>query len=346
MAKETSKNIEEEIDLLALFESLWKERVLIVVISVIITLFGLGSTFVIPPTYEAEVKLLPPSILDIVELKKFDAHENEPRNKPTPTEIFTEFLGTLKSKQLQQKFLEQEGVMKYLFEKDITQVKALDLFDRMIGIHESNIKTNGFSFKMQFKDADLATKFANQFIENGINEYRLYLTNLFNLEKDYKIKELELKKKSLINSNTLSLNSEISKLKQAYVIAEKLNIIEPPESTEKNFKSFNYHTEEMRYFYSQGTRALNLEIETLNKNKEEVFPEGLAQINSKLKFMNSLSFDATKFSPVKIDLPAEYSVEIKPKRSLILIVSAFVGGFLAITFVLARKWVRNLRLHT
>ena len=151
MAKETSKNIEEEIDLLALFESLWKERVLIVVISVIITLFGLGSTFVIPPTYEAEVKLLPPSILDIVELKKFDAHENEPRNKPTPTEIFTEFLGTLKSKQLQQKFLEQEGVMKYLFEKDITQVKALDLFDRMIGIHESNIKTNGFLRKKNNK---------------------------------------------------------------------------------------------------------------------------------------------------------------------------------------------------
>jgi len=49
----------DEIDLFELFESLWKEKVLIVAITLVITLFGGGYAFLAKPTYEVSVKLNP-----------------------------------------------------------------------------------------------------------------------------------------------------------------------------------------------------------------------------------------------------------------------------------------------
>jgi len=49
----------DEIDLFELFESLWKEKVLIVAITFVITLLGGGYAFLAKPTYEVSVKLNP-----------------------------------------------------------------------------------------------------------------------------------------------------------------------------------------------------------------------------------------------------------------------------------------------
>ena len=50
---------DDEINLFELFESLWKEKVLIVAITFVITLLGGGYAFLAKPTYEVSVKLNP-----------------------------------------------------------------------------------------------------------------------------------------------------------------------------------------------------------------------------------------------------------------------------------------------
>ena len=72
MAKKEIEQFEDEIDLFELIHSLWKEKVLIVAITFIITLIGGGVAFSLPPIYEASVQMLPPSQSDVVELVKFD----------------------------------------------------------------------------------------------------------------------------------------------------------------------------------------------------------------------------------------------------------------------------------
>ena len=66
MAKKEIKQFDDEIDLFKLIQSFWKEKVLIVKITAVITLIGGGVAFSIPPTYEASVKMLPPSQSDVV----------------------------------------------------------------------------------------------------------------------------------------------------------------------------------------------------------------------------------------------------------------------------------------
>jgi len=72
MSRKEAEQMDDEIDLFELIESLWKEKVLIVAITAIITLIGGGVAFSLTPTYEASVQMLPPSQSDVAELAKFD----------------------------------------------------------------------------------------------------------------------------------------------------------------------------------------------------------------------------------------------------------------------------------
>jgi LPS O-antigen subunit length determinant protein (WzzB/FepE family) len=151
---------------------------------------------------------------------------------------------------------------------------------------------------------------------------------------------------SLIATHEGRLNKEITKLQEAYEIARKLKIDEPVEyrnMSVKNEARSYVITEVMRYLYSQGTRALSAEIETVSERKKNLaMVDGLLKIEQRFALLNSVSFDVSKVMPVTIDLAAEAPEQrIKPKRFLIVALSGVVGGILAIMFVLIRNAVRN-----
>ena len=121
MARNGAEQMDDEIDLFELVESFWKEKVLILAITAVITLIGLGYAFLTPATYEARVEIILPSISNTAELQKFDILKSSQTQTQTQTQIFTDFLSILRSNQLIKKFLLEEGVMKSLFEKETSQ---------------------------------------------------------------------------------------------------------------------------------------------------------------------------------------------------------------------------------
>lgn len=341
MAKKEIKQFDDEIDLFELIQSLWKEKVLIVVITAVITLIGGGVAFSLTPIYEASVKMLPPSQSDVAELAKFDVLQS------SQSQSYADFLQILKSKQLRKTFLSQEGVKTSLFSPKTSSQKAFSTLEKMavVEIPKKDPKTEVL-FKFQFKDAALAADYANQLIQLAVDQYRVNIAQTFSSKKDQEVKKLKDQKASLISTHEGRLNMEIMKLKEAYQIADKLNIIEPRESKVQTVKTdacSSVITEEMRYLYSQGTRALSAEIETVSERKKNLaMVDGLLEIEQRFALLNHVSLDVSKIMPVTIDLAAEAPEQrIKPKRSLIVALSGVVGGMLAIIFVLIRNAVRN-----
>ena len=346
MVKKEIEQFDDEIDLFELFESLWKEKVLIVAITFVITLIGVGYALSIPPTYQASVKMLPPSQSDVAELVKFDVL------KSSHSQSFDDFLQILKSNQLRKTFLSQEGVKATLFSPETSTQKALIALEKMVVVEipkgsktKEGPKTE-VSLKFQFKDAVIAADYANQLVQLAVDQYRANTAQAFASEKDQEVNKLKDQQESLISTHEGRLNKEITKLQEAYEIARKLKIDEPVESRNMSVKTearSSVITEEMRYLYSQGTRALSAEIETVSERKKNLsMVDGLLEIQQRLALLNSVSFDAAKVMPVTIDLAAEAPEQrIKPKRSLIVAISAVVGGMLAIMFVVIRNAVRN-----
>jgi len=70
MTKNEVEQMDDEIDILELVKSLWKEKVLIVAITAVIIFIGLGYSLFYLLTYVAKVELLPPSISNITEINK------------------------------------------------------------------------------------------------------------------------------------------------------------------------------------------------------------------------------------------------------------------------------------
>jgi chain length determinant protein (polysaccharide antigen chain regulator) len=347
MAKKEIEQFDDEIDLLELIQSLWKEKVLIVAITVVITLIGGGVAFLLTPIYEASVKMLPPSQSDVAELAKFDVLRSSQSQSQSQSQSYADFLQILKSNQLRKAFLSQEGVKTSLFSPRLSSQEAFIELEEMVVVKtpKKDPKTE-VSLNFQFKDATLAADYANQLVQLAVDQYRVNIAKTFASEKDQEVKKLKDKKASLISTHEGRLNTEITKLKEAQQIAEKLNIIEPRESKDQTVKTearSSVITEEMRYLYSQGTRALSAEIETVKgRQKNLAMVDGLLGIEQRFALLNSVSFDVSKVMPVTIDLAAEAPEQrIKPKRSLIVALSGVVGGMLAIMFVLIRNAVRN-----
>ena len=341
MAKKEIEQFDDEIDLFELIESLWKEKVLIVAITAFITLIGLGYVLLTPSTYEARVEILPPSISNIAELKKFDILKSSNIQIQT-NKVYKEFLSILGSNQLRER-LEQEVMESFTIKLDTTK----------------RSQEHKASLTLQSNNADLVAKFANQMVELAIEQYRINISLAFDSEKDQKIKYLDNKKNSLIAAYSRRLDQEIAKLEEAYLISKKLDIIEPRElkyqSQTVNIKDKNTSikggksiTEEIRYLYSYGARALIEEIETIDKRKKNLsMASGLTDIEQELSLLNITSFDASKINPVIIDLAAEApELHVKPKSTWIVILSVVIGGFLAIIFVLIRNAVRNRKSHS
>jgi len=345
VAKKEIEQFDDEIDLFELIQSLWKEKVLIVAITAVITLIGGGVAFSLTPIYEASVKMLPPPQSDVAELAKFDVLQSS--LSLSLSQSYADFLQILKSNQLRKAFLSQKGVKTSLFSSETSSQKALSALEKMavVEITEKDPKTE-VSLKFQFKDATLAADYANQLVQLAVDQYRANTVQTFASEKDQEVKKINDQKASLISTHEGRLNKEITKLKEAYEIARKLKIDEPRESRDMSVKTearSSVITEEMRYLYSQGTRALSAEIETVSERKKNLaMVDGLLEIEQRLALLNTVSFDVSKVMPVTIDLAAEAPEQrIKPKRSLIVALSAVVGGMLAIMFVLIRNAVRN-----
>jgi len=345
MASKEVKQKNDEITLFELIESFWKKKVPIIAITAFVTLIGLSVSFLIPPTYEASVEILPPSTSNIAELNKFEYLQS--KSEKEPTKIFSEFLSILRSNKLIKKFLREEGVMKSIFEKETTLEEARKELNETIKL---KVPRKGpedeASFQFQYSDAEQAAKYANQLVGLAIELYRRNLELSFESLKDQKIKKLNDQKSSLVAAYQARLDQEITKLKEAYMIADKLDIIEPQEIKDQSSNTESRSrvvTEEMRYLYRAGTRALNAEIETVTNRKQDLsMVVDWIDIDQELALLDTISFDASRVMPINIDLvavtPENY---IKPNRTLIAIISFVIGGFLAIIFVSIRNVISH-----
>jgi len=335
----------DEIDLFELFESLWKEKVLIVAITLVITLFGGGVAFILPPTYQASVHMLPPSISDVAELSKFDVLKSS--QSQSQSQAYAQFLQLLKSNQVHKELLRDKEIQKALFKEPVSVQKALKALDDLAVVNEPK-KGPLLDIELSFSAQSpmLAAEVANSLVQLAIDTYRQQISDAFVSAKEQELRALEDQRKSSVDTHAQKIQLELSKLNEALKIANKLGLKKPKETSDMSLKtsaSSSVVTEELRYLYSQGADALRAEIDAVAAREKDLsMVTGLINIDQRIALLKAIEFDPAKVMPITIDLSAEPPEQrVKPKRSLIVALSAVVGGMLSIMFILIRNAVRN-----
>lgn len=342
---------DDEIDLFELIETLWKEKVLIILFTVVTALGGAGYAFMATPTYEAEVRLLPPSSKDVAELNKLsgapyvaNANANANANASfSPSTVFERFVQNLESSSLRKEFLMKSEVSSFYNPDGQSISRVWKGFSESLVVSKPGKNSNATTLKVTLSDPELAADFANAFVESAINITKADLISDFQEELTQSKQKLSGTLESRKATYVDQIQVELTKLKEAKLVAFKIGIDTPILDDRRLENNANLMVDEMRRLYRLGTVAITAEIEAMQARiKDDSLIPGLVGMQQQLAYLDSISLDTDKIRPAIVDLEAvEPLSPIKPKKSLIVALAVVLGGMVGVMFVLIRSAVRN-----
>ena len=339
----------DEIDLFQLCADLWRKRALILLCTLAVLACGVGYAYWAPEVYKAEARLLPPPV-----------HSLSPLAVATgvsPDEAYA----------LTQQYLGAVGLKKELLDSPVfagyidkafpeaTELEKLDELSKLMSVSLPNVKQNkSLVVSIQWQDPGQAAELVNAWVGIAMQHAKDDLSRNAGVLLQRKISALERQINVKKQLALRQLDSELSKLQDAKVIADEIGLIKPSElSTGRVMAGIqdSINVMSLRSLYLLGSEALSAEIDALERRRGSAgdYVAGLVSLEEKLAELQSITIDSELVKTAKIDaaaLPPEK--RIKPKRMLVilgsLVLGAMVGMFVALVQVsLERRKTVSLR---
>ncbi len=349
---------DDEIDLFELFENIWHQKWLVVFVTSIALILGGAFAFLSTPIYEAKVELLPPNSKDTVELRRQEVIDSTAgvnnhsevsktvKLKQFSTEdVYNAFVTTLQSNQAKREFLAQPDIREYFAQfSDSPQSQWQTLNEQALSV---SIPPKGplvkVSASFQLEDPVLTSDFANRYVALVSQLTRAQMANDLRAEIRSNIEALELQIENRKSLYISQLDTELSKLHEALRIATQIGLESPLKTDSMISDDSAMMVDEIRKLYRLGSRALEAEINAIDQRRENtVFIPGLMQLQQQLSLLRSMTVSEEKILPATIDLSAEVpETPIKPKKALVLALSAVLGGILGVMIALLRSAINN-----
>jgi LPS O-antigen subunit length determinant protein (WzzB/FepE family) len=318
---------DDEIDLFELVENLWKQKVLILLVTVVVTVLGAGYAVLATPQYEAQVDLIPPAPAKIEPLTSLVLYKDI-----TSGSILHEFLVQLNSSDLRQQFIAEatpdikadlygagsatEQLSRLKKQLKITahdEKKGDSVFTHSVTMSASSQENAASELDrlMTFTSTALVEEWQQRYSEakehekTNIERKIALLEQKLKEERDAEIIRLEeahqLRLKQLTDELSerrqvyqVRLQDRIRSLEEAHAIAESLNIVEP-RSLNQATNAANNRVEiiaELRNqsdpLYLRGTRLLGAELSQLRSRPDDFFPdERIRELEAQIAHMNN-----------------------------------------------------------
>jgi len=315
---------EDETSLYDNWRVLLQYKIHIAAITLLCTLIALAYALTASPVYQAETYLRAPNQRDIEGLNFSEKKYFPPAKKYSPELVFQIYLRNFTSRSLRREFFEQNGLLNLFVDENGTDIiNANKVFENSFNQQLSyrfvdNEKKMAMTIQLQAPKAEYAAEWINKFTDfinhKTVNSIKEDIKNTI----IYRIEEIKMtlhrrrevaKQKRLdtiqriseedrimrvdIKNQIITLKIDIQKkfkdreeiLKEAKVIAKKMNIINPffpsVESGE-NTPDLIISTQEVPE-YMRGVKALNAEIESVKERLDkEAFINGLRELESEL----------------------------------------------------------------
>lgn len=352
-------NSSDEIDLFELAITLWKEKFIIIVMTVLATLIAVGYVFMTTstptPTYQAKASVLPPSISDITEINKAMI-QHETRGNLEVYDVYAYFTNALRSNLLKDQFYQKyyapqfenqgsmnAGALRNALNNqltiDIGHYMALDKNDRFVQTGQGlNVVTVTLP-----ENAELTQEWANLYIELAGDKAKEDLLQDRKADIAESIATLNARIALLRTQAKATRELEQVRLKEALKIAQEIGIEDNILLEKQNHSAMNSNQ-----LYLMGATELTAQLEALElRESDDLYIPEIAGLQQQLAFYNSISFDPDKISMYTFDDPARYS-ELPVKKSnkkLIIVIGFLLGGMLGVAIALLKTAIRNRRLQ-
>ena len=328
---------DDEIDLIELFRTLWKQKAKIALVTAVTTLAAGIYAFTAEEVWTSKAVFDAPKLEEIDSYYEFTQQLRRTLQKPTigaitlipdqiTKEVFTEFQKQTNSIDLRREFWSQSDyyhdlVKDIKLEKD-KEKKLDDLIEKnitVVPIDEQKIKFPSVSLSVN--DATTAKELLIQYVDKlNAKVWRSKSAELKTILKE-EVAELENEKK------LLEFRAETDRKKAIEIIGKAKNVAEKANIKELNLTAMqgnaNVNSGDMLFFL--GTKALDAQIDNL-VNKPVTMPTRYYEVERMLTELKKLpEFKVDIKSYRYLQAPNEPLTKDRPKRVLLLAVGFFLG---------------------
>ena len=324
-----------------------KRRVLIILLaSVVLSSF---YAFTLPNLYRAQIYIVPPQDKFVQPLNYFATQIAKDSQLVLKQQyIYFDFMKNAQSRQFQRKFFFENKLYDYF---DADPEEAFDVsFNEMLRFSleskyvSRDIRQEDF-FNVSFlhSDPNLAAKWLNDYVQMVERETSRRIVDGVNTS----IENYRKKIQSAIDSHKEQAKQiradNITRLKEALLIAEELDIIKPSNANLTNqtiimdnstVSGPTQITEMPLYLF--GTDALKTQIDILqNRVSDDPFIPNLRSLEAELNTTSLVKVNYSDVRVAEIDQKALATTrKYSPRRSLILIVGLFFGIVVSFFYIL------------
>ncbi|MCG6368832.1 LPS O-antigen chain length determinant protein WzzB [Vibrio fluvialis] len=350
----------DEIDLKELFAALWQGKWLIIITTLLFSVGAIGYALTAQEWWSAKATVSQPQLQGIASYQQavkryqplFDVYQEDGSiivsetldSLIDPEVIFKLFIQEFNANGTKRRFMQtnptfltlQKQMLAQANDPEVMQKLYEEWFDR---IQASAVDKNSNDiFTLSFQSVDKASSLTLlndyvQFVNQTLNQ-QLNANLISTLAAKYG--ELIQQEKNLLQQAQLRLQVELERTQYALNIAEAADIKQPVQNL----------GEQEIFAINIGSRALKAKVDALKSIKDlSVFEPRLAILQSKLSQFDLETLSAeTKWSVngfYYLDQPEQPLTRDKPKRALIVVLGALLGGMLGVAMVLVRFAFRS-----
>ncbi|EGR2403003.1 LPS O-antigen chain length determinant protein WzzB [Vibrio cholerae] len=355
----------DEIDLKELFSALWQGKWLIIMTTLLFSVAAIGYALTVQEWWSAKATVSQPQLQNVTAYQQavkryqplFDVYQedgtiivsNTLDSLIDPKLIFQQFIQTFNANGTKRRFMQtnptfltlhlQKQMLEQTNDPEVMQKLYEEWFER-IQASAVDKKANDI-FTLSFQSVDKTSSLAL------LNDYIQFVNQTLNqqLNDDListlaaKYGELTQQEKNLLQQAQLRLHVELERTQYALNIAEAADIKQPVQNL----------GEQEIFAINIGSRALKAKVDALKSIKDlSVFEPRLAILQSKLSQFDLEALSAEAKWSVNgfyyLDQPEQPLTRDKPKRALIVVLGALLGGMLGVAIVLVRFAFRKEEL--
>ncbi|OCH25487.1 LPS O-antigen chain length determinant protein WzzB [Aliivibrio sp. 1S128] len=360
---QTSSSQVDEIDFKDLFIALWKGKITIIVCILILTVGAVFYAFTTQEWWSSKAKIMSPQVYDFAEYQEqvtqyqpiFDIYQEDGtvlvskdlNSLVNNKALFKHFISAYNSSNNKKQFLDGSAEFQSfkaaldtnkntgIDKKEVTRQLYSNWFQKITAsATDKKSQDSSYSISLQATTKESSYTLLNEYITSVKSVVFNELLNNLQAIVNSKRNELRQQKTILESQAKNRLAVEIERSKYALEIAKAAQVNQPIQNMNDN----------ELFAIGLGAKALNAKIKALKSvTNLSVIEPRLQQIDAKLEMLKSMKIDRNiKFQTFRyLENVEPPFTRDKPKRVLIAMLGALLGGMLGIVIVLIRFALRK-----
>lgn len=328
---------DDEVDIFELLKKLWGQRLVIILVTLVVTALAAAYAYFATPIYEARLYSDPPSRNDVSALN-YGRGGVSGLSLVEPTDVYSVYLRHLHSESLRRDFFREYYLPMVTSGGAPSSVDTLyRRFNQILKVVPVSGSTNRFYVLSQLSDPVQAVEWVTRYAGMAVDRAKQEILKGAHGEAQAKADSLEREIAAQRETVQLQRKDRIAQLTEALRVARSVNLENPP------IISNNLSSEmEGSLMYMRGAKALEAELSNLReRGSDDPFIAGLRSKQESLKFYRGLEVLPQAFDVFWQDGLAESpDTPLNPRKAMIIVFGILAGlalGVLVALALLARR---------